>query len=477
MSESRVLVVGFAMTGRAVASFYAGRGVAVRAVDDLDPCSEAAEEMRKAAEAVGADLELAVSNRRLAALAASVDRVVLSPGVPPAHPVFALAPAGRIVSEIQLGSEVALEAGIPLVAVTGTNGKTTVTSLVTAMLQASGRGAVAAGNIGRPLVEAASEGVGVEAPPNRAPEVIVVEASSFQLAWTTSFRPAVACWLNFAPDHLDWHHDLDEYARAKARIWRNQEESDAAVWNAEDEVVASAARQVAARSVPFGLKLGNGAYREANGRLLTPAGDLIAEVAELPRGLPHDRSNALAAAASALEAGATVGGCRAALMSGVAMPHRIELVAERSGVKFYDDSKATTPSAVAAALAGFASVVLIAGGRNKGLDLGAIPEALVAEELAGSGPGTGRLRGVVAIGEAQDEVVAAFSPFVAVERASTMHEAVAVAVGLAEAGDAVLLSPGCASFDWYRSYGERGDDFSRAVRGRLAGGPSDRRRM
>lgn len=252
---------------------------------------------------------------------------------------------------------------------------------------------MAAGNIGRPLVEAATEGIGVEGPSNMTPEVIVVEVSSFQLAWTTSFRPAVACWLNFAPDHLDWHHDLGEYARAKARIWRNQSESDAAVWNAEDDVVALAARRVASRSVPFGLNLGHGAFREADGRLLTSSGDLIVEMAELPRNLPHDRSNSLAAAASALEAGATVAGCRAALRSGVPMHHRIELVAERSGVAFYDDSKATTPSAVAAALAGFASVVLIAGGRNKGLDLGAIPAALVAEELAGSGRGTGRLRG------------------------------------------------------------------------------------
>jgi UDP-N-acetylmuramoylalanine--D-glutamate ligase len=459
VSERLVLVVGFAMTGRAVAAHYVHLGVDVQAVDDVPAGSARAEEMSKAAASLGVSLDLGVSAARLKELAGRAERVVLSPGVPPTHPVFGVAPHERMVSEVQLGSELADEAGIPLVAVTGTNGKTTVTTLVHAMLEASGRRSVPAGNIGRPLVEVASAGGG----PDR-PEVVVVEVSSFQLAWTTTFRPRVACWLNFAPDHLDWHTDLADYAAAKARIWRNQTDSDAAVWNGEDPVVSAAAESLGGRSIPFGLHLGSGTFHEDGGALLTDAGDVIVSLDELPRRLPHDRTNGLAAAACALSAGASLAGCAAALTAGVPMPHRIELVAELGGIGYFDDSKATTPSAVVAALSGFDSVVLIAGGRNKGLDLGDVPEALLVEEKAGTGPGPGRLRAVVAIGESADDVVSAFSPFAPVERAGSMDEAVRLASGLARAGDAVLLSPGCASFDWYRSYGERGDDFARAVK-------------
>ena len=178
---------------------------------------------------------------------------------------------------------------------------------------------------------------------------------------------------------------------------------------------------------------------------------MIAPVADLPRSLPHDLANALAASAAAVGAGATLEGCRRALRSFRGLPHRVERVGESGGVGYYDDSKATTPSAVLAALAGFESVVLIAGGRNKGLDLGALRE------------GAGRVRSVVAIGEAAAEVEAAFAGAAPVQRATSMVEAVSAAAGAARPGDAVLLSPGCASFDWYRSYAERGEDFARTV--------------
>jgi UDP-N-acetylmuramoylalanine--D-glutamate ligase len=175
-------------------------------------------------------------------------------------------------------------------------------------------------------------------------------------------------------------------------------------------------------------------------------------VAELPRALPHDVSNALAAAAVALSAGAGLEACRQALAEAPALPHRVELVAQAEGVSWYDDSKATTPASVLAAVAGFDSVVLIAGGRNKGLDLGA---------LAGAVP---PVKAAVAIGEAAGEVVEALSPLVDVKEAATMQEAVEQAARLARPGDAVILSPGCASFDWYRSYAARGEDFAAAVR-------------
>jgi UDP-N-acetylmuramoylalanine--D-glutamate ligase len=182
-----------------------------------------------------------------------------------------------------------------------------------------------------------------------------------------------------------------------------------------------------------------------------PDGAVLARVDELPRSLPHDRANALAAAAAAVAAGAAADGCRRALGEFRGLPHRVELVGEAKGVRFYDDSKATTPGAVLAALDGFGSAVLIAGGRNKGLDLSVLRGA------------AGRLRGVVAIGEAAAEVVASFAGACPVVEATSMAEAVGLAAAMARPGDAVVLSPACASFDWYPSYGARGDDFARCV--------------
>jgi UDP-N-acetylmuramoylalanine--D-glutamate ligase len=259
----------------------------------------------------------------------------------------------------------------------------------------------------------------------------------------------VAVWLNAAPDHLDIHGTFDAYTAAKARIWANQRDGDVAVVNADDPVVVQAARSAHARVITFGRDRGD--YHVDGGALRTPEGHEIATLAALGRVLPHDVSNALAASAAAISAGATVDGVRRALLDFRTLPHRLTLVGEAGGVQWYDDSKATNPHATLAAIDGFDSVVLIAGGQNKGLDLRA---------LAGSAD---RVRAVVAIGEAAAEVERAFGSVRPVQRAESMRDAVSQAAGLARAGDAVLLSPGCASFDWYESYGARGDDFADAV--------------
>jgi UDP-N-acetylmuramoylalanine--D-glutamate ligase len=306
------------------------------------------------------------------------------------------------------------------------------------MLVESGLRAVAAGNIGLPFIDVVDNDV----------DVFVVEVSSFQLEFTDTFRPHVATWLNFAEDHLDWHPSMEHYAAAKARIWARQEADDIAVVNADDAVVMDASRSAPSRLVTFGA---SGGYHVHNGTLLTDAGEGILPVAELRRALPHDVTNALAASASALAAGASLDGVRTALVGFESLPHRVQLIVDSCGVRFYDDSKATTPASVLAALRGFESVVLIAGGRNKGLDLSV---------LAGEAD---RVRSVVAIGEAAGAVEDAFRGLRPVTKASSMDEAVSLAREAAEPGDAVLLSPGCASFDWYRSYAERGDDFARAV--------------
>lgn len=436
------LVVGLGIAGAASARALAARGWVVTATDDqLAP--PAAERAR-----VLADLGVATVARpddvELSALVAAADVVVPSPGVPFAHP--ALVDARRrgipVWSEFELAARWAPE--LPLVAVTGTNGKTTVVTLIAAMLQASGRRTAAVGNTDVPLVDVLDGSL----------DIAVVEASSFRLEFTETFAPAVAVWLNFAPDHLDWHPSLEHYRAAKAKVWSSQGADDVAIASIDDPVVAAAAQGLRSRVETFGLTAGD--WRQEGDHLVGPPGRLLA-VAELARALPHDVTNALAAAAAAAAAGADLDAVRAVLQAFRGLPHRLALVGEHGGVRWYDDSKATVPAATATAVAAFDSVVLIAGGRNKGLDLGAL--ASVA----------GRVRHVVAIGEAADDIALAFEGRSPVTRATSMDEAVVVAAGAAEQGDVVLLSPGCASFDWYGSYGERGDDFARAVAEHVGG--------
>jgi UDP-N-acetylmuramoylalanine--D-glutamate ligase len=241
------------------------------------------------------------------------------------------------------------------------------------------------------------------------------------------------------------------YAAAKARLWAFQGPDDAAIGYAADGVVMAHLADAPARHVTFGVDRGAD-YRRDGDALVGPAGR-IGDVASMRRRLPHDVTNALAAAATVLEAGvAAPDGVAAALAAFRGPHHRIELVLSAGGVEWYDDSKATTVHACLAAVSGFESVVLLAGGRNKGLDL---------SPLAAAAP---RLRAVVALGEAADQVAAVFAGRRPVVRASSMQEAVELAGDLARPGDVVLLSPACASFDWYDGYGARGDDFARRAR-------------
>jgi UDP-N-acetylmuramoylalanine--D-glutamate ligase len=435
----RLLVYGMGVAGEAVARAAHARGIHVTATDD-----RWTKESLRSAEILGIDVEDTPSSERLNELVGSADVIMPSPGVPDHHPLIGLAVAAGVPlrTEIDLAYEWEQDRAAgprPMLAITGTDGKTTVTTLVTAMVDASGRRAVACGNTDTPLVAALDLDV----------DVFVVECASFRLRWLTCFRPEVGTWLNLAPDHLDWHRTLDAYAAAKARMWEYQHSSDVAVAFADDAQVMDRARQASGRLVTFGTAAH---YRESSGVLEGPAGPIVA-VTGMWRALPHDRTNALAAAATALEAGAAdLDGVRRALLAFRGIPHRIAFVAEDDGVAFYDDSKATTPHAALTAIRGFGSVVLIAGGRNKDLDL----SSLAAEPA--------RMRAVIAIGESAAEVGAAFAGVCLVNVADSMDEAVARARALAQRGDTVLLSPACTSFDWYGDYAERGDDFARAVR-------------
>ncbi len=430
----RVLVYGLGLSGIAVVRHLRAEGVEVIAADD-----DAGERPRRMAGELGVDLVVRPTAQQLRRMAGQVDEVVVSPGVGAGHPVMELAGDVPVVGELELAWQ---RARVPVVAVTGTNGKTTVVTLVTAMLCSSGLRAVAGGNIGLPLLDVVSGDA----------EVVVAEASSFQLALTSGFHPSVGAWVNFAPDHLDWHPTLEHYRRAKARLWANAGPGDRAVANVEDPVVraeSEGARQRGAVVVGFGL--GGGDYRLRGDELVGPAGALC-QVGDLARPFPHEIGDALCAWATASAAGAQSDGCRRALRDFRGLPHRLELVREANGVRFFDDSKATTPDAVLAAVSSFSSAVLVAGGRNKGLDLSPL-RSLAAH-----------LKAVVAIGEAAEEIGAVFEGVSECRRACSMEEAVSTAAALAAAGDVVVLSPACSSFDWYSSYAERGEDFARWVR-------------
>jgi UDP-N-acetylmuramoylalanine--D-glutamate ligase len=258
--------------------------------------------------------------------------------------------------------------------------------------------------------------------------------------------------LAIAPDHLDWHGGYDGYVAAKARICAHQRDDDMLVFDADDSDAARIAERAAARTVGVSARTDRAdTYRVDGDRLLLPDGHELARVHDLRRALPHDLTNALAASAAALAAGATVDGARRALARFETLPHRVALVGEAGGVRWYDDSKATNPDASLHAIASFDSVVLIAGGRNKGLDL-----SVLARESS-------RVRAVIAIGEAAGEVARAFAGAVPVTAAASMRAAVRAAADAARPDDVVLLSPACASFDWYESYGQRGDDFAAEV--------------
>ncbi|HUP86123.1 MAG TPA: UDP-N-acetylmuramoyl-L-alanine--D-glutamate ligase [Acidimicrobiales bacterium] len=430
----RALVLGLAITNDAVVRQVQARGGKVTVLDDAP--SDASRER-----ALGLGLELHRTDEvDVATMLAAVDVVLPTPGMRISHPVLVSAAAAGVPvwSEFELAAEWDAR---PIVAVTGTNGKTTVTTLITSMLAASGRVVVDAGNNDLPLVDALDR---------RDVELFVVEASSFRLQFTERFRPVVGVWLNLSPDHLDWHPTMDHYAEAKFRIWANQRADDVAIANAEDDEVMQWAAKAPGRVVTYGLSVGD--YRLSEGALKTPGGAVIVQVDDLAQQLPHELSNFLAAGAASLEAGASMDAVRSVLVDFRGLPHRVELVVDAGGVRWYDDSKATTPASVLAAVSGFDSAVLIAGGRNKGLDLGVLR------------PLSSRLRAVVAIGESGPMVASVFEGACPVVSAASMDEAVARAASLAQPGDAVVLSPGCASYDWYSNYNERGDDFVRAVR-------------
>lgn len=443
------LVHGVAVTGAAVARALVARGHRVLVADDSPDDAK-----RALAGELGTELVERPDADTIRRLLREADFVMPAPGVPETHELVraALATDVPLRTEIDIAYEWEQErpgGPRPMVAITGTDGKTTTTMLTASLLAAGGLRTAAVGNTEVPFVAALDDDV----------DAFAVECSSFRLSWIRSFRAEAAIWLNLAPDHQNWHVSMASYEQAKANVWLHQRPTDVAVGWTQDPVVMRRLADATARHVTFGLT--DGDHRivgdlapSADSRRLAATSGAYASVTSLRRRFPHDLSNALAAAAACIESGLVAPErIDAGLADFRVPPHRIEPLGEIDGVEWFNDSKATSPHAALTAIRSFGSIVLIAGGRNKGLDLGSL-----ADEAA-------RIRSVVAIGEAADEIAAAFDGVRPVSRATSMPEAVALAHAAARPGDVVLLSPACASFDWYPSggYPARGEDFRRLV--------------
>ncbi len=363
-----------------------------------------------------------------------IDRVVTSPWFTDLKPPVsdALARDVEVITEAAFGLE---RIDTPFVGITGTNGKTMVTEATTHMLVESGVNAIAAGNIGTPVTGL----IGVDA------DVLVLELSSYQLRFFGRSIPDVAALLNISPDHLDWHGSFPAYVDAKSRIFAAMGPGGTLVYNSDDPVVVGAVESARCSLVPCSsLRVPDGGNGVDRGRIVID-GDYFQPQTQDPAFL----FNLVAAATLARKVGATREGIETAIESFAPGAHRRQVVDTTDGITWIDDSKATNPHATTAAVLAFAPVILLAGGRNKGLDLSPIGAIEGVTELIG-------------FGEAGEEIARdSHPPSVVV---SSLEEAVAKARSVAKRGDTVLLSPGCASFDEFSSYAERGDFFQELVK-------------
>ncbi|HDI60812.1 MAG TPA: UDP-N-acetylmuramoyl-L-alanine--D-glutamate ligase [Desulfobacteraceae bacterium] len=451
LAGRKVVVVGAARSGIAAAAFARRRGAAVTLSDSAP--AERLPALPPDLAAAGIVLELGGHRSETFT---DADLIVVSPGVP--HTIAPLAAARRrgvvVIGELELAARW-LKA--PVVAVTGTNGKTTVTQMIGDMLAASGRRVFVGGNIGRPLIAA------VEGEP--APELVVAEVSSFQLDTADCFRPRVAVLLNISPDHLDRYPDMDAYARSKGRIFSRQGADDVAVLNGADARVRALAPPAGPLCTWFGARPAGEAGIDLKGE------DLVLEGFDPSRGHlngerfslarlkllgAHNRANAAAAVLAARLAGAAPAAIVRVLAEFTPLAHRLATVATIDGVRYVNDSKATNVDAVIQALAAFdVPVVLIAGGRDKGGGYEGLRPAVQA--------GVKRL---VVLGEAAEAIASAVGTACpgGVVHAADMGEAVRLAHDSAGPGDVVLLAPACSSFDMFTDYACRGEAFAAAVR-------------
>jgi len=445
LKNKKVLVVGLARTGSATVRFLAGRGARVK-VSEAKPAGEL-EAARKALADIPMEWEL---GGHTFPFFADADLIVVSPGVP-----MDIEPLGQarlkgipVISEVELAFRFLRR---PLIAVTGTNGKTTTTTLIEEMLRASGKSVFVGGNIGEPLIGYVET--------SQKEEWVAAEISSFQLEGIVKFRPTIGVLLNITEDHLDRYPDFQEYIRAKGKIFQNQGKGDTALLNADDPLTFQFAHQVesqvvlfsAQRPVPVGSFLEKGAifYLGADGKRMRYGLDRLKI-----RGV-HNLENLMAAIAVG-----QICGCPPEVLQRVidefpGLEHRLEWVGDIDGVSFFNDSKGTNVGSVVKSLMSFQRpILLIAGGKDKGGDYGPLKK-LISEGV----------KGMALIGEAKERIWGALGGLTETVKLNTLEEAVHWAFSRAHSGDVVLLSPACSSFDMFENYQERGKRFKAIVHG------------
>jgi UDP-N-acetylmuramoylalanine--D-glutamate ligase len=443
MKGKHVVVVGMAKTGVAAAEFLVQQGAAVT-VSEIKTEGELGTSLQRL-RSLGAEVEVGVHSPETFL---GGDLIVLSPGVNPAIPPLEQARAKGIpiVSEVELASWFFTS---PLIAVTGTNGKSTTTALIGHLLSGGGKRVFVGGNIGTPLTEYLLH--------EEEADYIVAEISSFQLEAVSSFRPWIALLLNLGEDHLDRHPTLASYAAVKARIFLNQGEKDWAVVNNDDAIVRSLIPRIEARILPFGRK-GSG----ETGVWLEDARTVVC------RGLGkekrfslervkikgmHNAENIMAAIGAALICSVPPTEIQRSLDSFEGLEHRLEWVGDWNGVSVYNDSKATNVASTLTALMSLDKpIILLAGGRDKGGDYSLLREPIKE-----------RVKALILMGEAREKMQGAFRDLLPVHLVGGMEEGVRLARSLAREGDAILLSPACSSFDMFKDYQDRGRTFKEIV--------------
>ena len=435
----KVLVIGLARTGRECARFLVEQGASVT-VSDLRPEAELKDEVKSLAGLPIRYFFGAEERRWLEAM----DCVIPSPGVAAENPLLSEAAASGIpvLSEIELAYRFFRA---PLVAVTGTNGKSTTTTLIGEMVRAGGQKVFVGGNLGTPFIGAVSGEW----------DWGVLEISSFQLEWVERFRPRIAVLLNVTEDHLDRYKTFDDYRRAKERIFAAQSEGEFAVLNREDPRVWALKANVKARVISFGFaEVSEGTYANANMIVWRDgANEEQFPLADVKIQGVHNVENMMAAVAAAKLAGVARQPIQQTLENFPGLEHRLEFVCEKDGVSYYNDSKGTNVGAVVKSLAGFsAPVILIAGGVDKGGGYGPLEEGIKR-----------KVRRLVLFGAAKNVIARALGHLTETVIVENLAAAVGDAAAAARAGDVVLLSPACSSFDQFRNYAERGRSFKNLV--------------
>jgi len=432
--NQKVAVVGAGLSGSAAALLLASEGAQVTVLDSAEDKSLLKSTL---------DNLRAHDVRVICGSAADHDSseyqwVVLSPGIDPASTLGRNFCSGKVetISEVELGWRFC---EVPVIAVTGTNGKTTTTELLAQMLNACGQRTIACGNIGKPLSEVAGE--------KQLFDVLTVEVSSFQLEAIRTFRPSISLWLNFAPDHLDRYRSVADYRAAKLRIFENQIEQDVAVVNAAD-----ALPKIRPRRITFSAYSNRADFRLSDGAIIYENQPVLRLSDTKLRGL-HNIENLMATLAVGVARGLAFGQMVPALRDYEPRPHRCEFVRELDGVEYVNDSKATNLDAVKKALAAQTKpIVLIAGGKDKGFTFDPL-RSLVKEKV----------KSAVLIGEMAPSIKRSWDGAVNCDLATSLADAVERARGLARPGDVVLFSPGTSSFDMFKSYSDRGDQFRALV--------------